>query len=238
MKKLFATTAATLCCMNVHAVTLSRSSAPASAQASLRAACPAGPGHLSHNVDCAPTVPNTVACGGTGLVTTAENSYYRRYVFAPTTPANAMVTTVRYAIENATGSGTEITGAQIRLHTIPTGTALTTAALTQIGSVPLTVTIGTSAAELSATVSPAAIVDSPTTKDLVVELFQPVLTELGQALVYGSNNTGTGTTFLRAPACGAAQPTDIAGLGFPQVKIIASISGSGLPVELQAYAVD
>lgn len=217
-----------------NAATLNRAAASTHAAVSPSAACPTGPGALSYNTDCAP-VTGTIACGATGLVTTAENSYYRRYVFPAGTPANATVNAVRYAIETATGT---IAGAQVRLHTIPTGTALTTAALTQIGAATLTVAGGTSLAEQTVTITPAAVVDTPATKDIVVELFEPDLEPTASALVFGSNGTGTGITYIRAPDCGIAQPTDMATIGFAAVKIIASLTGTGLPVELQDYSVD
>ena len=217
------------------ATTLGRAASASPNQATApSAACPTGPGALSYNTDCAP-VAGTIACGADGLVTTAENSYYRRYVFPAGTPANATVNSVRYAIETATGT---IAGAQVRLYTIPTGTALTTGALTQIGSAALTVAAGTTLAEQTVAISPAAVVDTPATKDIVVELFQPDLEPASAALAFGSNGTGTGVTYIRAPDCGITQPTDMASIGFPTVKIIASLTGTGLPVELQDYSVD
>ena len=103
---------------------------------------------------------------------------------------------------------------------------------------PRTASAGQSLAEVVVTISPSAVVDTPATKNIVVELFQPDLTGVG-TMFYGSNATGTGVTYIRAPGCGAAEPVDLLSLGaFPNVKIIASLAGAGLPVELQDYKVD
>lgn len=125
-----------------------------------------------------------------------------------------------------------------KVYTIPNGSPLVLANLTQIGSAPIPVTEGLALAELTVTISPTAVVDTPATKNIVVELFQPDLTGVG-TMFFGSNATGTGVTYIRAPGCGAAEPVDLQSLGsFPNVKIIASLAGAGLPVELQEYKVD
>lgn len=203
------------------------------------AACPTGPGNLSHNTDCTP-VQGTVACGATGLVTTAENSYYRRYVLAAGTTPGASVSSVHIGIENTTsGTGGNVSGMEVRIYTIATGAALTTGALTQIGSGAFSSPDGNVLAELDVAISPAAVIDTPATKDIVVELFQPDLEGANSAFVFGSNATGAGVTYLRAPDCGANQPADIATLGaFGNVKIIAALSGQYLPVSLQEFTIE
>ncbi len=204
-----------------------------------QAACPSPPGHISHNTDCAP-VQGTVACGATGLVTTAENSYYRRYVLAAGTTPGATVSSVHIGIESTTsGTGSDASGMEVRIYTIPTGSALNTANLTLIGSAPFTSPDGNVLAELDLAISPAAVIDDPATKDIVVELFQPDLEPASSAFVFGSNATGSGITYLRAPDCGANQPVDIASLGaFSNVKIIAALSGQYLPVSLQEFTIE
>ncbi|MGB0134815.1 hypothetical protein [Dokdonella sp.] len=204
------------------------------------AACPTGPGFLSYNTDCTP-VAGTVACGGTGLVTTAENSYYRRFVFAPGTNPNSTVATVQIGIERATSGtpGNPVGGLEIRVYTIADGVPLTLAALTQIGSATFSAADGAALTENIIPIAPAAVIDDPATKNLVIELFEPDLTAANSAVVFGSNATGTGITYLRAPSCGAAEPVDIASLGaFGNIKIIAAAGGSGLPVTLQEYTID
>lgn len=234
-KLLLSASIALICAGSAHAASLTNSAAP-QAPAVPAAACPTGPGFLTYNTDCTP-VGGSIACGAAGLATTAENSYYRRYVLNASSPPNVQISTVRLGIETATGAG--IAGVLARIYTIPNGSPLTVANLTLIGSAPIPVTAGMSLAELTVTISPAAVVDTPATKNIVVELFQPDLTAATSAVLFGSNGTGTGVSYLRAPACGVAEPADIASLGaFGNLKFIASLAGAGLPVELQDYKVD
>lgn len=236
MNKLFLSTSiALLCASSLQAATLTTSAGPP-APAVPAVACPAGPGFLTYNTDCTP-VAGTIACGATGLVTTAENSYYRRYVLSSGSPPNVQVSTVRLGIQTADGAA--IAGLMARVYTIADGAPLMLANLTQIGSAPIPAMAGQTFAEVVVSISPAAVVDTPATKNIVVELFQPDLTAANSRVIFGSNGTGGGVTYLRAPSCGATEPVDIASLGaFANVKIIASLAGAGLPVELQEYKVD
>ena len=236
-KLILSASIALICAGGAHAATLTKSAAAPSAPVP-SVACPSGPGFLTYNTDCTP-VAGSIACGATGLVTTAENSYYRRYVLDPNSAPNVQISTVRLAIETATGAG--IAGILARVYTIPDGSPLTVANLTLIGSAPIPATAGQTLAELTVTISPAAVVDTPATKNIVVELFQPDLAPASSAVLFGSNSTGTGVTFIRAPSCGITAPTDIATLNagaFANVRIIASLAGAGLPVELQDYKVE
>ncbi|MCR6700372.1 MAG: hypothetical protein NVV68_04040 [Dokdonella sp.] len=236
-KSLLALSVGLLCAAGAQAASFSTT--PQSLGNVPAAACPTGPGNLSHNTDCAP-LQGTVACGATGLATTAENSYYRRYVLAAGTTPGASVSSVHIGIESTTsGTGGDVSGMEVRIYTIPTGSALTTGNLTLIGSAPFTSPDGNVLAELDLPISPAAVIDTPATKDIVVELFQPDLEPSASAFVFGSNPTGSGITYLRAPDCGADQPVDIASLGaFSNVKVIAALAGQGLPVSLQDFTIE
>ena len=235
-KLILSASIALICAGSAQAASLTTSTAVAPQVNAPAAACPTGPGFLTYNVNCTPTAANTVACNNNGPPQTGqENSYYRRYVLDASSPPNVQISTVRLAIESASVA---VPGAIARVYTIPNGSPMLLANLTQIGSAPITVTAGMALAEITVTISPTAVVDTPATKNIVVELFQPDLTGVG-TMFYGSNATGTGVTYIRAPGCGAAEPVDLLTLGaFPNVKIIASLAGAGLPVELQDYKVD
>ncbi len=220
---------------SAHAASLTTSTAAPNAPAVPAAACPTGPGFLTYNTDCTPTAANTVACNFAGPPQISrENSYYRRYVLSPSSPPNVQISTVRLAIESA---NVAVPTAMARVYTIPNGSPLLLANLTQIGQANIPVTAGMALAELVVNIAPVAVVDTPATKNIVVELFYPEL--VTGTMFFGSNATGGGVTYLRAPTCGAAEPVDIATLGaFANVKIIASLAGAGLPVELQDYKID
>lgn len=239
MNKLFLSASiALICAGSAQAASLTKSTAVAARANAPEAACPTGPGFLTYNTDCTP-VTGTVACADQASPqTTNDNSYYRRYVLSPSSPPNAQISTVRLGIESASGAPA---GLMVKLYTIPNGAPFLLANLTPIGSAPIPVTAGQALAEVVVTISPAAVVDTPATKNIVVELFEPDFAGAAPttAVFLGSNATGTGVTYIRSTECGLDEPTDIASIGaFGNVKIIASLAGPGLPVELQDYKVD
>lgn len=232
-KLLLSASIALICAGSAQAASFTTSTAPPS-PAVPAAACPTGPGFLTYNTDCTP-VTGTIACTVTGPPQlTAENSYYRRYVLSPSSPPNVQISTVRLGIQN---SNIAATGLMANVYTIADGAPLILANLTQIGSAPITITAGMNLAEVVVNISPAAVVDTPATKNIVVELFTPA--QPTGTVFFGSNATGGGVTYLRAPTCATPEPVDITTLGaFGNVKIIASLAGAGLPVELQDYKID
>ncbi|MFZ2235154.1 MAG: hypothetical protein WAV67_02135, partial [Dokdonella sp.] len=169
-KLLLSVSIALICAGSAHAASLTKSSVVAPKADAPAAACPSGPGFLTYNTDCTP-VGGTVACADQLTPqTTNDNSYYRRYVLSPTSPPNVQVSTVRLGIEAASGAPT---GLMVKLYTIANGAPLTLANLTPIGSAPIPATAGQALAEVVVNISPAAVVDTPATKNIVVELFQP-----------------------------------------------------------------
>ena len=237
-KLLLSASLALICAGSAQAASLTRSAAVAPQANAPAAACPTGPGFLTYNTDCKP-VGGTVACADQATPqTTNDNSYYRRYVLSPSSPPNVQISTVRLGIEAASGAPA---GLMAKLYTIPNGAPFLLANLTPIGSAAIPVAAGDALTEVVVTISPAAVVDTPATKNIVVELFEPDFAgaTTTTAVFLGSNATGAGITYLRSTECGLAEPTDIASIGaFGNVKIIASLAGAGLPVELQDYKVD
>ena len=237
-KLLLSASIALICAGSAQAASLTRSSTVAPQANAPAVACPSGPGSLTYNTDCTP-VTGTIACADQATPQTPnDNSYYRRYVLSPNSLPNVQISTVRLGIEAASGAPA---GLMANLYTIPDGAPFLLANLTQIGSAPIPVTAGAALTEVVVTISPAAVVDTPATKNIVVELFEPDFAgaATATAVFFGSNATGTGVTYLRSTECALDEPTDIASIGtFGNVKIIASLSGAGLPVELQDYKVD
>jgi hypothetical protein len=167
---------------------------------------------------------NSVSCNAGGLHT--DNSYYRRFklaadhgIITPFTTSN-----VDFGIEvasSATGGGQPVL---VKLYTIPTAAAMNTANFTQIANVAVNV-LDQSLTVLSVPVVGA--VASPTTQDLVVEIFTPSGQTTGDSFFIGSNNLGqTRPSYLAAAACGVTQPTDTAALGFPGMHIVMAVTGS------------
>ena len=167
---------------------------------------------------------NSVSCNN-GIGHT-DNSYMRRFKLATDhgilTPFT--ISSVAWAIEEASsGSG----GGQpmsIRLYTIPTASALTFANLTMIATTTFN---QLDESLVNHTTAIAGVVAAPVALDLVVELFTPDGQAAGNLIFVGSNNLGqTRPSYLAAALCGVAQPTDTAALGFPGMHIVMGVTGS------------
>jgi hypothetical protein len=176
----------------------------------------------------------SVACAENAApFSTTENSYYRRFdlngAHGIVTPFS--VTQVDFGVELAetsTGGPFVVT---VRLHTIPNAAALTTANMTLIGTANVNVPDGTSLVIFQVPI--AAAVAAPLLDDLVVEILTPDGRPTDQRLFIGSNSAGqTAPSFIRAPDCGIAQPTNLAGIGFPGMHVYMAVTGNeaGTPV--------
>lgn len=159
--------------------------------------------------------PLTVSCNGGGLHT--DNSYLRRFdLAAEGVTADYDVTSVDIAIEfatSSTGAGQPLT---VNIYSIAPADPLLFANLTLEGTATVTVADGVEYAlniPVTATVALG--------QDLVMEIFTPDGQATGESLFVGSNSAGqSAPTFIAAAACGLAEPTDMADIGFPEVHVI------------------
>lgn len=161
------------------------------------------------------TALNSVSCNAGGLH--SENSYYRSF---PLT-ADINVCEVEFGIETATGAS----GSQPVTVNLYTGTGAfpgSFGSYTLLASAPLNVP------DQSATIFPASISGLATAgSNLVVEVLTPDGQGPGNSFFIGSNASGqSGPSYIRAPSCGATVPTDIAGLGFPNMNIVMNVIGN------------
>lgn len=171
---------------------------------------------LTHSASNTVLAANTVACAQDGGTFTTENYYYRVFEladFGVTDDFN--VTEVTFGIENL-NSTQSIT---VNLYTLDG--AFTTANLTLIG----TATESLAAQTLSlVTIPVSGVAEAGST--LVVELAPPDLSGVA-AFFPGSNSDGeTAPSYIRAPGCGLAQPSTYAAIGFPQVQLVMSVTGT------------
>jgi hypothetical protein len=68
--------------------------------------------------------------------------------------------------------------------------------------------------------------DVPAQSQLVVEIRVPDGEDSGDGFTIGANDDGqSAPAFIRAPACGDEQPSDISQIGFPDVHIPIEVSG-------------
>lgn len=134
------------------------------------------------------------------------------------------VSKISIGIEIATAGAGGTQPATARIHTL--SGALTLANLTQVGSV--STTVADTAVGVVIDIPVTAVVPAGST--MVAEFLTPDGQTAGHSLFVGSNTLGqTGPTYLWAPDCGATDPTDIATLGFPDMHMILTVTGTHIP---------
>lgn len=177
------------------------------------------------------TTGNSVACNnGT---THTNNSYFRAFTlsnFGITNPFN--VATVQIGIEQAssTNATQPIT---CNLYAGPSGFptgypgSYTLVGTSTVDITPQNLTLYTF--NVTGTV--------PVGQQLVVEINTPDGQTLGNLFFIGSNAAGqSGPSYIQAADCGLAAPGDLAGIGFPNMHIIMTVTGDEiLPVELTSF---
>ncbi len=157
-----------------------------------------------------------ISCGQTG-VTTANNSWWRRFVFSeyPTVGARANIASVTISSATAGPDGLPLT---INLYSIPhstTADTIPTSALTLIGSGSGSIDSGL----VTATIPVSGIIADTAGQDLVVEWHTDGTAD-GQFFPGANASPETHPTFISAPTCGIADPTPVASLNFPNFHLV------------------
>ena len=165
---------------------------------------------------------SSIACNDQNTGFTAANSYFRAFTlssFGINNPFN--VTSVQIGIEQASSTNPD-QPVTINLYAGAAGfPAGFPGSFTLIGTVieniaPQTLTL------YSFTVAGTV----PADEDLIVEIFTPDGQTLGNAFFIGSNAAGqTVPSYIMAADCGLATPGDLAGIGFPNMHIVMSVTG-------------
>ena len=176
---------------------------------------------IAQTTDATPIAQNSAACGGSG--TTADNQYWRRYVFSEySVPAPANIVSVDVSVEQTTGAP----NVTVTLYTIPhsvTADTIDTAQLTQIGQA--TVASPNNANLTSMNVPITASVADTAASDLVVEVSTDDGSSDGTAFYIGSTPSAqTHPSFLSSQACGLSDPTPTASIDFPNMHVIESVN--------------
>ncbi len=186
---------------------------------------------ITHSVDPVNVVAGSVACNAGGLHT--DNSYFRAFTLSAFGINNLFnVSSVQIGIEQATStSGSQSITCNLYSGApgFPTGYP---GSFTLIGT--STVTITPQNLTLYTFNVTGAV---PVGQQLVVEIFTPDGQTLGNGFFIGSNAAGqTGPSYIQAAACGLPTPGDLAGIGFPNMHIIMSVTGDEvIPVELTSF---
>jgi len=173
------------------------------------------------------TPQNSVACiesdADGNPIEHRENSFYRVFDLEALGVSGRLETSsVAVGVQSAASPNPD-QPMSVVLHTLA-GNDLALDRLTQIGR-----------ADIRIANQGAGIVDVPLAASveadskLVVELYLPDAAGGGNLLFPGSNAAAqTGPTYLRAPAagCDLVEPTDVADIGFPDMHLVLSVSGT------------
>jgi hypothetical protein len=191
-------------------------------EVSLRGLGPNGNVDISQMTDNTPQSLNGVACGTSG-VSTADNSWWRRFYFSEHPEVGASTTINSVTVATESGPSTPVT---VNVYSIPHSAAvdtIPTGQLTLIGTG--TGTVGGDLTTSQVTISGGATIADTATTDLVVEYHID-----GAATPFfpgGNPTTQTHPTFLSSETCALTDPTDAAQLGFPDFHIIMVVNVGG-----------
>jgi hypothetical protein len=179
-------------------------------------ATPANTVTLTHSNSQAITAGNTVACSPDGGLSTTANQFLRTFTLTDFgLTGDFDVTQVSFGIENLS-SAQNIT---VNLYTLD-GT-FTYANMTLIG----TATAALSGQSLTIVTVPVTGT-APAGSTLVVEIAAPNLSGVA-AFFPGSNTAGqTAPSYIASSACGIANPTSFAAIGFPNVHLVMNVTGT------------
>jgi hypothetical protein len=171
---------------------------------------------ITHSDSDSVLAANAVACSPDGGVTTSENFYLRTFTLADFGITDTFnVSEVAFGIENLS-SDQPIT---VNLYSLDG--AFTFANMTLIG----TATQSVASQQLTIVTVPVegSIAAEGT---LVVEIAPPDLSGVA-AFFPGSNNAGeTAPSYIASPACSINEPATYGSIGFPQVQLVMSVTGT------------
>jgi hypothetical protein len=189
---------------------------------------------LLGDFDISQTADNTpgdegVSCGTQG-VSTADNSWWRRFYFNehPAVGASANVTSVTISSGSTGPNGLPFT---VNLYTVAHSTPVNTipvGSLTLIGTANGTIDSGLAVV----TVPVTGAIDDTVGKDLVVEWHTDGNAAGGQFFPGANASAETHPTFLSSATCGVTNPTPGSGIGFPDfhlVMVVSMTNGGGGP---------
>lgn len=168
---------------------------------------------------------NSIACADNTTGFTNANQYLRTFTLADFGITDALsVTHATFGVENLTVS----TPVTVNLYTL-SGTSLVYTNLSLIGTATVTLDPQTGTlvdVPITASVAPDAT--------LVVEIAVPDLGDAGGAFFFGTNTDGqTAPSYIAASACGSVDPADLADIGFENMQLVLSVTGTtpGAPVD-------
>jgi hypothetical protein len=184
---------------------------------------------ISHSLDPDTITPgNSVACQNPDVGATRENRYYRSFnldAFSDIAGFKFKVTGVRFGVEEASSAGGTGQSITVSVYRDKNGGAPLLADLVLLGSAVKSVPDGS-----------LFFVDVPVLaqfephETMVVEVKSPDGLASGNWFIIGSNPLGqTAPSYLWASVCGISQITDLAGVGWPDMHVVLSVTGEKIP---------
>lgn len=170
------------------------------------------------------TAGSSISCNTMGPPQVSrENSYYRAFAldgWAIDAPFTAQHVDFGVELASSLVGSQEL---QVKLYTL--NGPLQVANLTQLSTNTIVVPNSGIVTSVSVPISPAPVV--PPHSTLVAEVLSPDGTVNQNVFFIGGNQQGESASgFLRAPDCGVTEPTSYGALGFPQVKLVLTVTGT------------
>lgn len=138
--------------------------------------------------------------------------------------ANSITTNKRSVDNSLADPGGSNIAQTITLNVYTLTGAFTFANMTLVASQPVVINAQSNTLISTSLSSPPTV---PANAVLVLEIYSPDGTAAGTRFFPATNNLGqSGPSYIAAPVCGATQPTDLAGVGFPNVHLILNAEGT------------
>lgn len=183
---------------------------------------------------------SSVSCNSGGLHT--DNSYFRAFTLSAFNPP---LNDLQFMVQQVT------IGVELANDGAGAGQPITVNIFDSSANPPTNATLGAAVSTQPVTVIDQALtlLAIPLTTQpvlinaadiLAVEIFTPNGQPASHSFFIGSNALGqTGPGFIRSVPCGIAEITNLAGIGFPNMHLVMSVSGNNqTPVELTTFAID
>jgi hypothetical protein len=187
---------------------------------------------LTQNTSTAVTATQ-IGCQQTNPATsyTKENSYYRVFPLADHQITTAFhITGVTFAIERATGTGTQPATVKLGTYTGTIGAnTLDLTKVTALGSASIQIANNATSMTVPVSMFTPATITAPANSNVIAELLIPDGVATQRIFYIGSNNGGqTRPSYIRAPDCGVTAPTSyaVAPVSQPTVQIVLSVTGT------------
>lgn len=179
--------------------------------------------NITQSTDPSTVAAGSIACGSGGI--SSDNHFLRRFFLSGDHGISVQynVTSVDMGIESVNvyvGTTAPIT---VNTYSIASGAAFTFANMTALDSSTRNFADGTSLVMENWVVG-GSVVD-PVGTDLVVSMFYPDTVD-AYGIWPGSNSAGqTQPSYLASVGCSINEPSDIAGIGFPNMHLVMTVNG-------------